>query len=248
MPPPPSPSAAVPHHPHNAVAPSLTPASEPASLRAFLEENGWLLFLSKLLTAPPRRLRDTLLSRQLHAPGLRLGRSPRLLGLRHLHLGRNLHAGNDLWLEAVTRYAGQSFSPLLSLGNDCNLSDHVHIACTNRIVIGDGLLCGSRVLISDHSHGLYSAEEGSHQSPPQTRPADRPLSRRKSIHIGRNIWLGDGVAVLGGADIGDGAIIGANSVVTRSIPPHSIAAGAPARPIRRWNEVTATWEPCSTPI
>ena len=51
--------------------------------------------------------------------------------------------------------------------------------------------------------------------------------------IGSNAWLGRSVAVMPGVSIGDGAVIGANSVVTRDIPPDSFAAGAPARVIRK---------------
>ena len=243
MPSPTSPTEAVAPPHRDTFAPGHTAPSGESSLRSYLHENGWLLLLSKLISVPPMRVRDTLLGRQLHAPGLRFGRSPRLLGLRHMRLGRNLHAGNDLWLEAVTSYGGHSFEPLLSVGNDCNLSDQVHIGCTNSVVIGDGLLCGSRVIISDHSHGIYGAEEGAPESSPESRPVLRPLSRRKSVQIGRNVWVGDGVAVLGGAVIGDGAVIGANAVVTRTIPPHCIAVGAPARPVRQWNEATASWLP-----
>lgn len=220
-----------------------SPAKAP-SRSEFVRENGWLLLASRAAISVPQRLRDAWLSRTLHATGLRIGRSPRLLGLRHMRLGRNLHAGNDLWLEAVTSYGGESFAPLLSIGDDCNLSDGVHIACTNRVTVGDGLLCGSRVLISDHSHGIYSDTEGVPQSSPDTRPATRPLSRSGSVHIGRNVWIGDGVAILAGAAIGDGAIIGANAVVTRSIPPDCIAAGIPARPLKQWNPATASWEAC----
>ncbi len=217
------------------------------SWRQFLEENGWLLLLSKLCTVPPRRVRDALLSRRLSAPGLRLGRAPRLLGLRHMRLGRHFNAGNDLWLEAVTRYGGIALDPLLVIGDDCNLSDQVHIACAHRVEIGAGLLCGSRVLISDHGHGCYGGAQDSPQSSPDGRPATRRLSNNKSVHIGRNVWLGDGVAVLGGASIGDGSVIGANAVVTGAIPPRTIAVGAPARPIRTWNDEHKRWLPSSGP-
>ena len=49
------------------------------------------------------------------------------------------------------------------------------------------------------------------------------------IHIGRNAWIGRGVTVLGGVTIGERAVVGANSVVTRDVPAGSIAVGAPAR-------------------
>ena len=51
--------------------------------------------------------------------------------------------------------------------------------------------------------------------------------------MGNNVWLGRNAAVLPGVTIGDGAVIGANSVVTKSIPPNSFAAGAPAQVLRK---------------
>ncbi len=201
-------------------------------------EDGWAQTLPRALIAVTRRLRDTLTARRLHAPNFRAGRSPRLHGLAHMRIGRNFSAADHLWLEAVTSYNGQPHTPQLILGDDITLSSNVHIACLHRIHIGDGLLAGSHVLISDHTHGFYS---GPSQSDPDTRPAARPLHSSDEILIGRNVWLGDGVCVLAGAVIGDGAIIGANSVVRGHIPPATIAVGAPARPVRRWDPTQKAW-------
>lgn len=51
-------------------------------------------------------------------------------------------------------------------------------------------------------------------------------------HVGRDVWLGAGVVVMAGVNIGEGAIIGANSVVTKDIPPYTICVGSPAKVIR----------------
>ncbi len=218
----------------------LAPSSCTSSLRAFAKENGLFLTLCKVFRAALHRTRDRLLARRLGTCGLRIGKHPKLAGLNHIHLGENFSAGNGLWLDAITSFAGQAYQPTLDIGPNCNVSDHVHIACTHRITIAEGLLCGSRVVISDHAHGLYSGPDQSH---PSQRPVERRLSNDRAVTIGRNVWIGDGAAILAGADIGDGAIIGANSVVTGSIPSNTIAAGAPARPIRRWDETTAQWIP-----
>jgi virginiamycin A acetyltransferase len=53
------------------------------------------------------------------------------------------------------------------------------------------------------------------------------------VHIGNNVWVGDSSIFLPGADVGDGCIIGAGSIVTSGIPPFTIAVGSPARPLRR---------------
>jgi acetyltransferase-like isoleucine patch superfamily enzyme len=209
-----------------------------ASLRVFGAENGWLLLARRVAGATVRRLRDVVLARRLKTVGLRLGRSPKLVGLAHMRVGKNFSAGNGLWLEAATVVGGERYEPLITISANVNFSDNVHVGCTHRVTIGEGTLSGSNVIITDHSHGRYSGED---QSSPEIRPVERRLSNDKSITIGRNVWLGDGVAVLGGADIGDGAIIGANSVVNCCIPAFCIAVGAPARPVRRWDAERSKW-------
>jgi len=207
-------------------------------------ENGWAQALLRIAVGAARRFRDSFTARKLSAPGFRAGRGPRLLGLSHMRVGSNFNAGDSLWLEAVVEYAGQQFSPQLVIGDNATLSDAVHIACLHSITIGSGLLSGSGVLISDHAHGVY---RGADQSDPAIAPAQRPLYSAGDIVIGKNVWLGDGVVVLAGARIGDGAVIGANSVVTGTIPAATIAIGAPAKAVRRWDEESRQWLPIGSP-
>jgi acetyltransferase-like isoleucine patch superfamily enzyme len=205
---------------------------------AFARENGWLLLLLRLASGALRRVRDSAVAAKLGAKGFRCGGSPRLLGLAHMRVGHSFSAGDNLWLEAVVEYTGEQFSPQLIIGDQVSASDSVHIACTHSVSIGAGTLLGSRVIVSDHTHGIY---RGAEQSAPDTMPAVRPLSRTGSVVIGANVWIGDGVAVISGARIGDGCIIGANSVVTGEIPARCIAVGAPARPVRRWDGERGEW-------
>ena len=58
----------------------------------------------------------------------------------------------------------------------------------------------------------------------------------EDIHIGNHVWLAANVCVIGGVTIGDGAVIGAGSVVTRDIPPNTLAVGVPCRPVREITE------------
>ncbi len=211
-------------------------------LRDMLERNGWAQVLPRAAGSVKRRMRDKLTARKLDAPGFRVGRNPRLLGLSRMQIGRDFDAGDDLWLEAVTEFKGRSYTPELVIGEHVNFSDRVHVACVNRIHIGAGTLVGSRVIVSDHAHGVYRGEG---QSSPDVPPNERPLWSAGPVEIGRNVWLGDGVAVLAGASIGDGAVIGANSVVTGHIPAGTMAFGAPARVVRQWDAVRGEWLPCS---
>ena len=253
-------SALPAEQPHRAVLDARS-AAAPADnsaprLLEIAREDGWMMALTRAARSLAWRTRDALIARRLKAPGFRAGRAPRIAGMRHMRIGRNVHAADGLWMEAVTAYGAQRFAPELILGEGSRLSDRVHIACLRRIEIGPGLLTGSGVLISDHTHGVYratehgaersrehSTEQDTAQSDPAVPPPERALHSADAVIIGRNVWLGDGVAVLAGARIGDGAVIGANSVVTGAVPAETIAVGAPARAVRRWDRTRRAWVP-----
>ncbi len=87
------------------------------------------------------------------------------------------------------------------------------------ITIGDGTLVGHNVTIATLNHDY--------------NPNNRASITPKPVKIGKNVWIGSDSTILPGVEIGDGAIIGAGSVVTKSIPANAIAAGNPARIIRK---------------
>ena len=229
--------------------PSTHPSDKSYMSRAtdFAQTNGWPELAARIATGLQRRVRDRMTARFLEAPGFRAGRAPRLLGLRRMQIGEDFHAGDALWLEAVTQYGGRHFEPKLTIGAHARLSDNVHIACLDSVTVGAHLLSGSRVLISDHTHGRYDGHGVDEDGDPAVPPALRPLHSPGPIVIGKNVWLGEGVAVLAGAHIGDGCVIGANSVVVGFIPAETVAVGAPARPIRRWNAGARAWQPLRRP-
>ena len=204
----------------------------------YIDENGPFLFIQKVLQVVQRRTRDRLLAHSLGTRNLRLGSRPKLHGLRHIRVGEAFSAGDDLWLDAVIAYQGMQFDPLVTIGRNVNVSDHVHIACIQRISIGDGVLCGSKVLITDHDHGRYG---GAWQSVPTEPPGARRLFSAGSVSIGDNVFIGDGVVILASAQIGPGSVIAANSVVKGTIPAGCIAAGSPARVVRRWDSQLRQW-------
>ena len=139
-----------------------------------------------------------------------------------ISIGNNFGCGQGVWLESVQARGS------LIIGRDVNFSDYVHVGCAHEVVIGDGVLVGSKVLITDHSHGKTG--DGLIQEL-GANPRMREISSRGGVYIGRRVWIGDGACILSGVTIGDGAIIGANAIVTGRIPPGTIWAGIPARQI-----------------
>ena len=120
-----------------------------------------------------------------------------------------------------------SYKPEIKIGSDCCIGEFSHITACNRVVIGNGLLTGRFVYIGDNAHGRFSKEEFN------IPPVKRNLFSKGEVVIGNNVWLGDKVAVLSGVHIGDGAVVAANAVVTKDIPPYSLAAGVPAKVIKQ---------------
>lgn len=113
----------------------------------------------------------------------------------------------------------------LIVGDDVYMNYDVTIDARHEVRIGNHVLMAPLVsIIDDNRH--------------ETEPG-APLYKGPVI-IGNNVWLARNVAVMPGASIGDGCVIAANSVVSSDIPPNSLAAGAPARVIRKL-DVPADW-------
>lgn len=100
------------------------------------------------------------------------------------------------------------------LGRGCEFNAQVGIT------IGDDSSIASGCKFVDHDHGIVGDT------------IDAEPGRSGEITLGRHVWLGANVIVLRGVTIGDGAVIAAGAVVTKSIPPREIWAGVPARLVR----------------
>lgn len=114
----------------------------------------------------------------------------------------------------------------IEIGDGVSINWDVHIGAINKVKIGNGVLIGSRVLITDHQHGEITGEALS------LPPEQRKLWSKGPVIIGDNVWIGESVSIMPGVTIGKNSIIGANSVVTKDIPANCVAAGIPAKVIK----------------
>jgi acetyltransferase-like isoleucine patch superfamily enzyme len=112
----------------------------------------------------------------------------------------------------------------IEIGEGCFLNRNTMIAAYERVTIGDHTMLANGCFVGDASHRFNDA------SMPITWQG---FTSKGPVEIGDNCWLGVNCAVTTGAVIGSRCVVGANSVVNADLPAFTIAAGAPAKPIRR---------------
>lgn len=101
------------------------------------------------------------------------------------------------------------------------------------VTIGENVFFGPNVSILTPVHPLRWQDRNAYLKPDSTA-TDKEYA--KPVNIGNNCWIAGNVTICGGVTVGEGCVIGAGSVVTRDIPPNSLAVGVPCRPIREITE------------
>ena len=106
--------------------------------------------------------------------------------------------------------------PKTVLGQDCTISAYRSVRIGEQCVIAD------RAMFIDFDHGVVDVE----------RPIRQQGIYKRDVVVGSNCWIGYGACILRGVRVGDNAIVGTNSVVTRDVPANAVVGGAPAKVIR----------------
>lgn len=150
---------------------------------------------------------------------------------------KSIVGGINLTTGRFCRFDLDGKKKTLYIGNNCEMGDMTHIVAHNNVQIGNEVLIASNCFISDTNHGIYT---GNNHDSPETKPNDRKLIHG-TTKIGNRVWIGENVVILAGADIGDGCIIGANSVVSKTIPAGSMVVSN-NKIIKQWNKYNKRWE------
>jgi acetyltransferase-like isoleucine patch superfamily enzyme len=128
--------------------------------------------------------------------------------------------GRWSWLGHGTKVRAHEGEVLIGaksvLGQECTISAYQHVSIGRECIVAD------RVMLIDFDHGVVEVE----------RPIRLQGIYKRDVQVGHNVWIGYGACVLRGVTVGDNAVIGTNSVVTKDLPDNAVAAGVPARVIR----------------
>jgi acetyltransferase-like isoleucine patch superfamily enzyme len=116
--------------------------------------------------------------------------------------------------------------PIIRIGDRCNIGRGSSLNGRVGLVIEDDVTTGPNVYVTDHNHRYDDL----------ALPIGRQWGNEAPVRIGAGSWLGTGVVVLPGADIGRHVTVAANSVVRGAVPDHCVIAGAPAKVVRQYVE------------
>ena len=108
-----------------------------------------------------------------------------------------------------------------TLGDNCFINVNCKLMDSGKITIGNNVFIAPNVCIITEEHAMDAAQRAA------------GLEYTHPVTIGDNVWIAAGAQVLPGVTIGEGSVIGAGSVVTRDVPPYSLAVGNPCRVIRQ---------------
>ena len=143
-----------------------------------------------------------------------------------LQIGRNgrIELGRWSWLGHGTKIRCHegvvSIGAKTVLGQECTISAYQHVSIGRECVIAD------RVMLIDFDHGTVEVE----------RPIRLQGIYKRDVRVGHNVWIGYGACILRGVTVGDNAVIGTNSVVTKDVPANAVVGGVPARVLRMRDE------------
>jgi acetyltransferase-like isoleucine patch superfamily enzyme len=158
-----------------------------------------------------------------------LGKDYIFKNAKYIEIGDNFSAMERFRIEAWDNYNGKSLTPRIKIGDNVIFNTDIHIGCINEVVIKDNCLFASRIFITDHHHGNTEFKMT------KISPKDRPLISKGPVVINKNVWVGEGVAIMPGVTIGENCIIATNTVVTKSTPPNTVVAGIPGKIIKKIN-------------
>ena len=140
----------------------------------------------------------------------------------------NFVLGNDSTIE--------DFTTINNGVGDVLIGDRVRIGMSNVLIgpvtIGNDVMLAQNIVLSGLNHGYEDINIVPHKQP----------VTKKKITLEDEVWIGANSVVVAGVTIGKHSVIAAGSVVTKNIPPYSVAVGNPARVIKQYNPQTAIWE------
>lgn len=154
----------------------------------------------------------------------------RLSGESRISIGDDVFVGAGCWLQVLTDSSRGETGFAIEIGSGTSIAGTCVLSAVSRIRLGRNVLLARNVYIADHRHAFEDIG---------VPVLDQGVTRIAQVDIGDGAWLGQNVVITPGVRVGRGAVVGANSVVRDDVPDFAVAIGAPARVIRQLDADTA---------
>lgn len=155
----------------------------------------------------------------------------RIMNMQHVSIGNRVTILSGAWIMAMEEYADESFQPSISIGDNTYIGHGVTISCANCIEIGRDVTFGDNVYVADNGHGYE--EIGTNIMKQRLKTGE--------VRIGDRAWIGKNAVIAFNLEIGEQAVVAANSFVNRSVPAYTVVAGNPAVAVKRYDPQSGRW-------
>lgn len=159
--------------------------------------------------------------------GLNIGKNTiikfpfKLWNKSELKIGENTFIAENSFF-AITKLKNNS--EIVSIGSNVCIGSNFFIAAIDKIIIEDNVLISDRVFLSDHCHGFEDIN---------VPIISQPLKEKGKVILRNGCFIGINSVIMPGVSIGKNSVVGASSVVTKSVPDYTVVAGNPAKIIRK---------------
>jgi acetyltransferase-like isoleucine patch superfamily enzyme len=155
----------------------------------------------------------------------------RFFGLSEISLGSCVTIHTNCWVQVLKSDENINL-PVIRINDHVGIGMNSTISAVKSIIIEEYVFTASNVYISDHAHKYDDIN---------IPTSNQSVCNVADVRIGAHTWLGRNSVVLPGVTIGRHCVIGANSVVNTDIPDYSLAVGAPAKVVKRYNSKNQSW-------
>jgi acetyltransferase-like isoleucine patch superfamily enzyme len=151
----------------------------------------------------------------------------------YIRIGDRVILAQDVWFNVP--HVSERDGPAIIIDSGCGIGRRTVVSARNRIHVGQDTIFGPSVLLRDHNHSFGNLN---------VPIAHQGMTLGGTIRIEEGCWIGFGAAIVCGEGelvIGRGSVVGANSVVSRSVPSYSVVMGNPARVVKQYDPVKKNW-------
>lgn len=146
-----------------------------------------------------------------------------------------MYVGHNARIQGIEQYNNTTFRPHIEIGDNVSFQQNLHLTCAKQVVIDNNTAIAANVTITDIHHPYEDINV----------PIEQQDILVKEVTIGGDCKIYNNAVILPGVHIGKHVTIGANSVVTKDIPDYSVAAGIPAKVIKKYDFKQYKWIKCN---